>query len=131
MIGTRLVNSKKKNPVASRTDFNGGVMRWPPFFFAWLFSYPCLCPLKVCCCAWVICTDKSSPLPCSFSFLLLSRTHPIILSLSLFLLPFIIRLLFPPIFIRHPLIPLCSQSLSVSPLLFLLLFLSLLPSLLF
>lgn len=43
-----------------------------------------------------------SPLPCSFSFILLPLTPPIILSLSLFLLPFIIRLLLPPIFIHHP-----------------------------
>lgn len=83
-----MVNSpkkrKRKTPVASPTVFNRGVPFLPPFGFRLAFiSSPCLCPLKVCCCARVLCTDKSSLLPCSFSFLLLSPAHPIIPSLSI------------------------------------------------
>lgn len=78
------------------------------------FSYPCLCLLKVCCCAWVLYIDKSSLLPYSFlffpSFSLCHSPH-YFLSLSLFLLPFIICLPLPPIFLRHP--PSCLSALNL------------------
>lgn len=78
MVNSQGRKKKKKLPLHHKQFFSGGVMFLPLFFgFCLAFiSSPCLCPLKVC--AAVPCTDKSSLLPSSLSFLLLSPAHPII-----------------------------------------------------